>query len=45
VKRLQQLVSDAMDAVPACSGADGLRAVIAMEARRFLPAEIADCAA
>ncbi|WP_304027734.1 MULTISPECIES: polyprenyl synthetase family protein [Methyloversatilis] len=45
VKRLQQLVSDAMDAVPACSGADGLRAVIAMEAQRFLPAEIADCAA
>lgn len=41
VQRLHELVSSAMDSVPACSGADALRAVIAMEAARFLPHDIA----
>ncbi len=42
IHRLNRLVADAIDSVPVCSGADGLRAVIAMEAGRLIPRELAD---
>lgn len=45
IRHLQQLVQNAIDAVPACSGAEGLRAVLAVEARRLLPQDIVACAA
>ena len=45
IERLQQLVAEAIDSIPACSGAAGLRAVIMMEAQRFLPKELAQRAA
>jgi geranylgeranyl diphosphate synthase type II len=37
VLRLDQLVKAATESVPACPGAAGLRALIEIEARRFLP--------
>ena len=42
IRRLNLLVAEAIDSVPVCSGADGLRAVIAMEASRLIPRELAD---
>jgi geranylgeranyl diphosphate synthase, type II len=39
--RLEQLVSEAVDAVPPCPGRSGLQALIATEARRFLPKDLA----
>ncbi len=43
--RFQQLVQGALDAVPACAGADELRGLILMEARRLIPEEISRLAA
>lgn len=41
VRRLDQLVSEAVDSIPACAGAAALRASIVIEAQRFLPKELA----
>lgn len=40
ILRLESLVAEAVDSIPSCSGAAGLRAVILMEAQRFLPKEL-----
>jgi geranylgeranyl diphosphate synthase type II len=45
IQRLDQLVAEAVDSIPACSGGAGLRALILMEAQRFLPKELARQAA
>jgi len=45
VRHLQRLVAEALESIPACPGAVGLRAVIMMEAGRFLPKELAKLAA
>jgi geranylgeranyl diphosphate synthase type II len=43
--RFQQLVQGALDAVPPCAGADELRGLILMEARRLIPEELSRLAA
>jgi len=43
--RLDALVAEATDSIPACPGADALRAVITVEARRFLHGKVAPRAA
>ena len=45
VAHLDRLIAEAVDSIPACSGAAGLKAVIQMEAQRFLPSELAQRAA
>ena len=45
VQRLKQLVAEAVESIPPCSGAAGLRALIVTEAQRFLPKELARRAA
>ncbi|MCX7199112.1 MAG: polyprenyl synthetase family protein [Proteobacteria bacterium] len=45
VAHLDRLIAEAVDSIPACSGAAGLKAVIQMEAQRFLPSELAQHAA
>jgi len=45
VAHLDRLIAEAIDSIPACSGAAGLKAVIQMEAQRFLPSELAQRAA
>jgi geranylgeranyl diphosphate synthase type II len=45
IERFDQLVAEAADSIPHCSGAAGLRALIHMEAQRFLPKELAQRAA
>lgn len=45
VNRLETLVAEAIESIPACSGADGLRAVIQMESQRLLPQEFVRCVA
>jgi hypothetical protein len=42
---LAPLIAEAIDSIPACSGAAGLKAVIQMEAQCFLPSELAQRAA
>lgn len=41
VQRLQQLVADAIDAIPPCRGSGMLRELILLEAARLLPEELA----
>lgn len=41
VSRLRDLVREAMEVIPACPGADALRAEIAAQTRLFLPASLA----
>jgi geranylgeranyl diphosphate synthase type II len=45
IKRLDQLIDAATQAVPACPGANGLRTLIGIEAKRFLPEGLAQRAA
>jgi len=45
IERLKHLVSAAVDAVPACSGAAELKSLVIAESRRFLPKELARLAA
>lgn len=45
VRRLDALLSAAIDAIPPCRGADQLRSLIRFEADRFLPKELARRAA
>jgi geranylgeranyl diphosphate synthase type II len=45
VAHLDRLIAEAVDSIFACSGAAGLKAVIQMEAQRFLPSELAQRAA
>jgi geranylgeranyl diphosphate synthase type II len=45
IERLEHLVAGAVDSIPACSGAAGLRALILAEAQRFLPKQLARQAA
>jgi len=45
VQRLEQLVAEAMAAIPQCAGAAELRALIRLEARRLLPKKLARRAA
>lgn len=42
---LDELIGEAVEAVPPCPGQSGLKAAIALEARRFLPADLAVSAA
>jgi geranylgeranyl diphosphate synthase type II len=44
-QRLELLVTEAIDSIPECPGAAGLRAVILVEAQRFLPTKLARRAA
>jgi geranylgeranyl diphosphate synthase type II len=45
IERLEGLVGDAVASIPRCAGAARLRALIRMEAERFLPSDIALAAA
>lgn len=45
VARIKQLVSDAVEAIPPCDGAGELRQLIAAQAKRFVPKELARHAA
>jgi len=45
VRHLRRLVEEALESIPSCPGAIGLRTVITMEAARFLPKELARLAA
>ncbi|WP_144185296.1 polyprenyl synthetase family protein [Elioraea rosea] len=45
VRRLEELTEAAADAVPACDGAEALKALIRLEARRLLPGKLALSAA
>lgn len=45
VARLKQLMLAAIESIPACDGADELRAIIMAEAKRFMPKEAAAYAA
>lgn len=45
IRHFEDLVQQAMDAVPDCAGAHQLRALIMLEAQRLLPKEIAQLAA
>jgi geranylgeranyl diphosphate synthase type II len=40
VRRLDELVTQAVESIPNCDGAAGLRALIKIEAKRFLPAGV-----
>lgn len=44
-RRLKGLLAEAMESIPACPGADELRAAIAGESKRFVPKELARVAA
>lgn len=44
-ERLRQLLGEAADAVPPCAGAPMLRGLISSEAKRFMPRNLATCAA
>ncbi len=45
VKRIRQLIGEAIDSIPECRGADDLRGLIAAQATRFVPKELARYAA
>ncbi len=45
IRRMEGLVAEAMAAVPICPGSDDLMALIALEAKRLLPAKLAQVAA
>jgi geranylgeranyl diphosphate synthase, type II len=45
VKRLEQLVEEGVESIPAVPGADALRTLIGREARRLVPKELAQTAA
>jgi geranylgeranyl diphosphate synthase type II len=45
IKRLDELIEAATESVPACPGANGLRTLIEIEAKRFLPEGLAQRAA
>ncbi len=45
VRRLERLVAEAIDAIPACSRAGDLRALIMLEAKRLMPKKLAQRAA
>ena len=45
VERFEQLVAAAVDSIPPCPGAPQLRALMQLEANRFLPKELARRAA
>jgi geranylgeranyl diphosphate synthase type II len=45
VRRIEQLVADAVASIPDCPGAAQLRALIAIQAKRFVPKELARHAA
>ena len=45
LRRLEQLLDEAVGAIPSCPGSAELRALIMLEARRFLPAKLAQRAA
>ncbi|MGE0037497.1 MAG: polyprenyl synthetase family protein [Xanthobacteraceae bacterium] len=45
VRRLEQLVGEAVASIPDCSGSAALKSLIALEARRLLPKKIAQSAA
>jgi geranylgeranyl diphosphate synthase type II len=45
VAHLDRLIAEGLDSIPPCSGAAGLKAVIQMEAQRFLPPQLAQRAA
>jgi geranylgeranyl diphosphate synthase type II len=45
LERLEQLVAEAVDAIPPCPGRAGLRTMIDVEAKRFLPKDLARRAA
>lgn len=45
MRRLDELIAEAVHSVPACPGAAGLRALIEIEAKRFLPEELVQHAA
>jgi geranylgeranyl diphosphate synthase, type II len=45
VVRLEKLVGEAIDAIPPCSGAAELKSLIALEAKRLLPKQLAQHAA
>lgn len=45
LQRFQQLMRQSAEAIPACAGADRLRALVNAEAKRILPADLARCAA
>ena len=45
VKRLETLVAEAIEAIPACPRAGDLRALIMLEAKRLMPKKFAQRAA
>jgi geranylgeranyl diphosphate synthase type II len=45
VRRLEQLVREAIDAIPDCAGAADLKSLILLEAKRLLPKKLAQYAA
>lgn len=45
VRRIKELVADAVDSIPDCPGAGELRSIIAAQAKRFVPKELARTAA
>jgi geranylgeranyl diphosphate synthase type II len=45
VDLLDRLVAEAVDSIPRCPGAVQLKALIRMEAQKFLPKELARAAA
>ena len=45
IERLEDLVREAVDSIPACSGAAALRTLMLAEAQRFLPTSLARVAA
>ncbi len=45
LKRLEQLVTEGMDSIPAAPGADALKALILLEAKRLVPKGVAQSAA
>jgi geranylgeranyl diphosphate synthase, type II len=45
IRRLEQLVGEAIAAIPACAGAADLRSLILLEAKRLMPKKLAQSAA
>ena len=45
IRRLEQLVGEAIAAIPPCRGAADLKALILLEAKRLLPKKLAQHAA